>query len=60
MGARRIFCIGFDGYSLEDSRYLQMVEIIKFFQGQHGTENIISLTKTKYPMPNESIFSYLS
>ncbi len=60
MGAKKIFCIGFDGYSLDDSRYLQMVEILKFFQDHHGEDNIISLTKTKYPMLNESIFGYIS
>jgi len=60
MGARKIYCVGFDGYPHEDIRYLQMVEIIKFFQDQHGEDNLISLTKTRYPMPNESIFGYLS
>jgi len=60
MGARNIYFIGFDGYPHEDIRYLQMVEIIKFFQDLHGKDNLISLTKTRYPMPNESIFGYLS
>jgi 4-hydroxy 2-oxovalerate aldolase len=59
MGARRIFLIGFDGYPLGDRRYLQMVELIHFYQELLGPEQLISLTESNYSLRTESLFSHL-
>ena len=58
MGAENIFLVGFDGYEINDPRYFQMVEIIKFFENEHKFE-ITSLTKSTYPLKQNSIFAYL-
>ena len=52
---KKIYLAGFDGFSDNDARTNEVEEIIELFNKCEMNIEIISLTKTKFNLPNISI-----
>ena len=53
--AKRIFMVGFDGFSAHDQRQVEMLELIEQFDAMIEIP-LISLTKTNYPLIKRTIY----
>ncbi len=53
--AKRIFMVGFDGFSAHDQRQVEMLELIEQFYAMSEIP-LISLTKTNYPLIKRTIY----
>jgi 4-hydroxy 2-oxovalerate aldolase len=49
--------VGFDGYSRDDIRQQEMIDIIGAYNGYSHSKNITSLTPTSYPTLKGSVFA---
>jgi 4-hydroxy 2-oxovalerate aldolase len=60
-GAKEIFLAGFDGYHSDDHRTIEMNRMFKlFFEKTMKSIPLFSITKTKYKIPEKSIFEIIS
>ncbi|WP_036257052.1 aldolase catalytic domain-containing protein [Spongiibacter marinus] len=57
--ARKIFLVGFDGYSTGDVRNSEMNEMFRLFCEADGSIPLVSLTPTTYQIPAASIYGQL-
>lgn len=55
--AKRIFLVGFDGYSADDPRQKDMVDMLHLYQTQKNTAPLIALTPSAYPVTKGSIYA---
>jgi len=56
-GARAIYLTGFDGFEAVDPRQLEMEEIFTLYAAVPGLPTITSLTRTRHPVEQSSIYS---
>ena len=56
-GARAIYLTGFDGFEAVDPRQLEMEEIFALYAAVPGLPPITSLTRTRHPVEQSSIYS---
>ena len=59
MKAKKIFCVGFDGYIDGDPRQSEVNLIWDSYFKCESYIEVISLTNTLYNIPKRSIYSYL-
>ena len=52
-----IYVVGFDGYSHDDVRQQEMVDIISLYQSHEKSLEIVSLTPTTYPLCKSSVYA---
>lgn len=55
--ACRILLAGFDGYSSDDPRNIEMDELLSLYQAAEGACPLLSVTPTKYAVPSTSIYA---
>jgi 4-hydroxy 2-oxovalerate aldolase len=56
-GANRIFLTGFDGFSPDDPRQTEMLEVFELFARIPGAPSLVALTKTNYPIRKSSLYA---
>ena len=56
-GASKILLAGLDGFDHADPRQLSMSELLTVAQSQPGTPKVVSLTPTKYPVVESSLYA---
>ena len=56
-GAKMISLVGFDGYTSDDPRQIEMNKIFDLYMKQKRSVPIVSLTPTTYRIPQSSIFA---
>lgn len=52
-----IYLAGFDGYSQDDIRHQEMVEIFNLYNSNDGRSKLISITPTTYPINKGSVYA---
>lgn len=55
--ARRILLAGFDGFSYDDPRQAEMVEVFGLYQATHGALSLLAITPTNYALPQHSVYA---
>jgi 4-hydroxy 2-oxovalerate aldolase len=55
--AKRIFLVGFDGYSADDPRQKDMVDMLSLYQQQKQILPLTALTPSTYPVTKGSIYA---
>lgn len=55
-GASRILLTGFDGFSTDDPRQSEMVELMELCQRATQVPELLALTKTTYPIRQRSLY----
>lgn len=55
--AMRILLAGFDGYGADDSRTIEMDELLKMYQAAAGLLPILSITPTRYKISSTSVYT---
>jgi len=56
--ARKIYLAGFDGYTSDDPRRLEMDQTLSLYQSLKKKVEIISITPTKYKIKSSSVYAY--
>lgn len=56
---KNIAVVGFDGYSNDDIRQLEMLEILGRYQSHEASVELMCLTPTTYPIKKSSIYAYI-
>jgi len=56
-GAKRILLAGFDGFSLNDPRQIEMEDIISLYKSKKGVVNIKAITPTTYNIDQSSVYN---
>lgn len=57
--ASRILLAGFDGYSSDDSRNVEMTELLKLYSNSEGACPIVAITPTRYQIEKASVYQML-
>ena len=55
---KNIFLAGFDGYSLDDPRTIEINKIFELYLNTNKKDNILSITPSKYNIPSKSIYGF--
>ena len=55
--AKKIFLVGFDGYSGDDPCLRDMVDMLKLYQQKKNIVPLIALTPSSYPVIKGSIYA---
>lgn len=55
--AKRVLLAGFDGYSADDPRFLEMVELLELYQAKEDSAPLEAVTPTRYSIPATSIYA---
>jgi 4-hydroxy 2-oxovalerate aldolase len=55
--ARKVFLVGFDGFSANDSRQTEMLDLLRIVAPHFGEMALTALTPTNYPVPQGSIYA---
>lgn len=55
--ANHIYLAGFDGYSGDDPRTIEMVALLELYQGQEEAVTLEAVTTTNYNIPSRSIYA---
>lgn len=55
--ARRILLAGFDGYSADDPRTLEVNQLLEAYQRVPGAPELVAITPTRYQVPRSSIYA---
>ena len=58
--AKKIFLAGFDGYSADDPRRIEMDKMLSMYTSTNNTIEITSITQTKYKIKSTSIYANFS
>lgn len=58
-GATRVLMAGFDGYTAEDPRTIELERLLSAFQATENAPPLIAITPTRYGLPIESVYSLL-
>jgi len=56
-GAIRILLAGFDGYSADDPRTLEVNQLLEAFQQVAGAPELLAVTPSRYQIPRGSIYA---
>lgn len=56
---QKIYLVGFDGYSLDDPRTIEINNLLNIFQKKDDAPEIISITNTRYKVKTISVYSML-
>ncbi len=56
-GASSINLVGFDGYSADDQRQIEMNELLSLYQKDKKGVSLVSLTPSNYPVEKSSIYA---
>jgi 4-hydroxy 2-oxovalerate aldolase len=54
---KRVFLVGFDGFSADDSRQQQMLNVLRLAEPHFGAIEMTALTPTSYPIAQGSIYA---
>lgn len=57
--AKRILLAGFDGYSSDDNRNLEMNELLKLYANSEGAKPIVAITPTRYQIEKASVYQMI-
>ena len=55
---KNVFLAGFDGYSLDDPRSIEINKIFELYVKTNKIDNILSITPTKYKITSKSIYGF--
>ena len=57
--ARRILLAGFDGYSSDDKRNMEMTDLLNAFTNSEGAKPIVAITPTRYQIEKASVYQMI-
>ncbi|MET3655507.1 aldolase catalytic domain-containing protein [Sporosarcina psychrophila] len=57
--ASRILLAGFDGYSSDDRRNVEMNELLKLYRESEGARSIVAITPTRYQIEKASVYQLI-
>ena len=57
--ARRILLAGFDGYSSDDKRNIEMTDLLNSYTNSEGAKPIVAITPTRYQIEKASVYQMI-
>lgn len=57
--ASRILLAGFDGYNSDDSRNVEMTDLLKLYSNSEGARPILAITPTRYQVNKSSVYQMI-
>lgn len=57
--ASRILLAGFDGYSSDDSRNVEMNELLNLYSNSEGARPVVAITPTRYQVEKSSVYQMI-
>ncbi|AMQ07884.1 aldolase catalytic domain-containing protein [Sporosarcina psychrophila] len=57
--ASKILLAGFDGYSSDDSRNMEMNELLMLYANSEGARSIVAITPTRYQIEKTSVYQLI-